>query len=447
MSTNLKQEPVESDAPKKREISSTSEAPGVEASVTASSGISTKKQKSTHHVESVDGTCSKRKELSPSQSIANPTDTTTTTNNDDNNNDEGPTEVAGTKDPSRVRKKRRKLARNHQEKLLIFAKESQYTGSVVVNEGECSTSGATQPAPLGVSLRVTTSCSLPSKEDKANNPIPSHLSQPLSTQSDGNIQVAIQPLLVLDLNGILCHRIRPHKEPPGAHSYRSSPLFIAATPVIARPFLKEFLTYLDAHFCLAVWTSAKPKTAKQLVAALFPADIANKLLFVWGQSKCNKVVVTSRTGSTDISTATPLSVATPAITEHSDILFEKELHKVWEAFPLWNRFNTLLLDDSPEKCDAFRRNALHPFPMNGQLHSMSAPAIAMLRRNKLWVSDEDNHTIQMKFFYKLVDYWKDQDHQWSTTWNDIGEIQRGPQSEHIWTFLQDNAMEDLGWRQ
>ena len=377
----------------------------------------------------------------PSQPKAITATNSSGSNNTTNSNSNTSETAVEKKDTHRVRKKKRKKAQKHQELVLAFAQEAQYTGSVVVADPTGSLHVAQHQqyqSPIAIaapsvprSICVTTSSRLP-KFDRPSRTLVQNvgrLQQAATTNNDSSvIQVAVQPLLILDLNGILCHRIRKRKEPEGILAYRQSSsssqstsnITIAGTPVIPRPHLHEFLSFLDAHFCLAVWTSAKPKTAKQLVAALFPDHVAQKLLFVWGQNRCKA------TGEQ----------------HESETVFEKELHKVWNDFPLWNQFNTLLLDDSPEKCDSFRHNALHPPPMHGQ-QSVSK---AMIEANPQWALDEENHRLQMDFFSNLVDYWNDKDHLSKTTWNELGDIQCSQESERIWTFLQNNAMEHMGWR-
>ena len=56
--------------------------------------------------------------------------------------------------------------------------------------------------------------------------------------------------------------------------YRQSCGNVAGTPIIQRTDLNSFLSFLDQHFTLAVWTSAKKRTADSLVDLLFPRDIA-----------------------------------------------------------------------------------------------------------------------------------------------------------------------------
>lgn len=51
---------------------------------------------------------------------------------------------------------------------------------------------------------------------------------------------------------------------------------------------------------------------------------------------------------------------------HEDIIAIKCLSKVWYDYPQWDATNTILLDDSPEKCPSqYRGNALHPPPICG----------------------------------------------------------------------------------
>jgi hypothetical protein len=62
-------------------------------------------------------------------------------------------------------------------------------------------------------------------------------------------------------------------------------------PVIPCNGIETFLKYLQAHFCLAVWTLTKPKTVKLLLKSLFPNRLASggRLLFVWSQHQCERV--------------------------------------------------------------------------------------------------------------------------------------------------------------
>ena len=243
--------------------------------------------------------------------------------------------------------------------------------------------------------------------------------------------VYVQPLLVLDLNGILCHRIRKHKMVPGAR-YRPSQANIANSQVVPRIHLLSFLNYLDAHFTLAVWTSAKSKTAKQLISLLIPDSIAERLLFVWAQNKCDKL--------------------NPQATNPADVIYIKSLDKVWEEFPLWDCTNTLLIDDSPEKCPHME-NTLHPPPLNGQQKRQqeeesvvsrgsglygygSVPAInddgAPPPTPPLLLDDDENERQQMRFFQWMVRQYLNVNHN--------------RDNDFLMSFLRQHASEHMGWR-
>jgi len=194
--------------------------------------------------------------------------------------------------------------------------------------------------------------------------------------------VLVQPLIIFDLNGVLCHRIRKHREPEGAEpdSYRPAlEKRIVKTVVIPRPNLHTFLRWADQNFCVAVWTSAKLKTARQLVEHLFPEDVRNRLLFLWGQDRCQQADIPS--------------------TESCVPLFYKDLKRVWEEFPLWSSHNTIIVDDSPEKCQRWIGNAIHPLPLNGRNEK------AFVGMCPLEEADEDNCNAQEKFLHRLLDFY------------------------------------------
>lgn len=230
--------------------------------------------------------------------------------------------------------------------------------------------------------------------------------------------IFVKPLLVLDLNGVLCHRYRRYEVPimilnaldrhnnqqvgnqpvndnasmcetantDGAATaigpndaeatskrievrslYRNSIAHIAGTPIIPRENLDSFLTMLDQSFTLAVWTSAKLNTAKQMVTALIPPAVRSRLMFVWGQNRCQRA---------------------QGIVDRRPI-FRKPLSKVWDAYPIWNEHNTLMIDDSPEKCpEKYIMNTLHPPAISG----LNASAFDSIRKENNLGSDAAGHT-------------------------------------------------------
>jgi hypothetical protein len=253
------------------------------------------------------------------------------------------------------------------EKLLKCAQDAHFTGSVQYWHYESHE----EQKGDNESIQVSTYCGCEKR------PPPSHISSKW---------IHVQPLLIMDLNGILCHRIR---HPTNPSSFRPSAANIANTPVIARVDLVPFLSFLDAHFTLAVWTSAKTKTAKQLVSLLFPIPVKERLLFIWGQPKCDAIAIQGK----------------------EKLLFQKPLSRVWNEYPLWDTTNTLLLDDSPTKCPDFA-NTLHPPRLDGRFHGES---------------DLENEKLQFDFFQQLVT-WLDDDS------GDIG------------LFLQKCGRGHMGWR-
>ena len=71
--------------------------------------------------------------------------------------------------------------------------------------------------------------------------------------------IHVKPLIILDINGILCHRIRTSQSSSAASnktseqlSYRPAVARVANTDVVPRSDLLQFLLLLQNYFCLAV---------------------------------------------------------------------------------------------------------------------------------------------------------------------------------------------------
>jgi NLI interacting factor-like phosphatase len=189
--------------------------------------------------------------------------------------------------------------------------------------------------------------------------------------------VIVKPLVILDLNGILCHRVRKERVDTNPHlPYRPSIARIASTPVIPRDDIIPFLEALNRHYMIAVWTSAKRETAKVLIDSLFPIPLRDRLLFVWTQSECERVYTNESHKR-----------------KFEREIFRKPLLKVWKAYPLWNSSNTLLMDDSPDKCPDIQ-NTLHPPSLHGKICEGLSEHMPM--------SDEDNCILQRSFFTNLA---------------------------------------------
>lgn len=122
-------------------------------------------------------------------------------------------------------------------------------------------------------------------------------------------------LLVFDLNHVLLHRV------PASLSF------------IVRPYAIEFIKNISNHFHLAVWTSGK----RQNVSAMFESIFFDvETLFFWCQEKCRIMQVDPK--------------ASAVSSLKKSLIFHKPLCLVWSEFPEFDESNTLLIDDSPEKC-------------------------------------------------------------------------------------------------
>lgn len=294
------------------------------------------------------------------------------------------------------------------DQLLSCAKKARHTESIVLFPALQSRDYDRYQPTAVRNVRVVTNCDLPfpdnnndddrtrsdghtNKQHRNNYHTPfDHTMNPTTTTA-----IHVKPLLVLDLNGILCHRIRAHRDPPPSercYSYRAPAGNIASTPVIPRTDVNEFCSFLQRHFTLAVWTSAQRKTALQLVQLLLPPHVQERLLFVWAQPQCDRVDPPTKATYSTSSTASSSMYSyyqSPSLQpsppqqqqqmssslskpDPSQVLYVKDLSKVWKEFPLWNASNTLLMDDSPDKCP-FRQNALHPPPIHGQERRLPPP--------------------------------------------------------------------------
>ena len=305
-----------------------------------------------------------------------------------------PSNKAGNEPPQQVKKKKMRHSRQQkrENKALL---ESEKSSSTSQSNEQCDIDHRRHQQSLSLEDRIRT-CARKAQPTLSTAFEPSHSNEirivtscslyesrrqfPPDPHSFETFRV--QPLLVLDLNGILCHRSRSHREPPGV-MLRPSLGNVAGTPIIPRGDLVDFLRRLDQYFCLAIWTSAKRKTARGLLNMLVPPAIQQKFLFVWTQSECH-------------------AVGKKANADNADVLFEKHLPKIWKAFPIWNADNTLLIDDSPDKCPIAVDNAVHPPPLHGQL---KPPSSYDQDQTKSWTSDFQNEQYQYEFFQGLIHHW------------------------------------------
>jgi hypothetical protein len=242
---------------------------------------------------------------------------------------------------------------------------------------------------------------------------------------------------------------------------------VAHTSIIPRPDWISWLSWLDQYFCLAIWTSAKAKTAHQLLKLLVPPELLQRFLFVWAQHDCIPRRSTPITTATTTTTATITKSPCHAGNDHHDndddnggVIYEKHLSKVWQAFPLWNSHNTLLMDDSPDKSPLSQAmNVLHPPPMHGQAKpppKANGSGGGYPTTSESWQSDEDNHRIQGQFFHLLIQYWCEHSHDQhirfqsnqppkSQGWEDETITMKQTHAD-LYSFLDKAATDHMGWR-
>jgi hypothetical protein len=113
--------------------------------------------------------------------------------------------------------------------------------------------------------------------------------------------------------------------------------------------------------------------------------------------------------------------------QDDNVTAKKSLSKVWSAYPLWDSTNTILLDDSPEKCPQFfRGNALHPLPITGTVTT----SCVMNGVDSMVDDDEANQKKQRDFFTLFARHWQ------STS----------PPTQNLASFLEEHAnMYNIKW--
>jgi hypothetical protein len=126
-------------------------------------------------------------------------------------------------------------------------------------------------------------------------------------------------LVIFDLNGVLIYRKYARGEfvsnfPDGAFVLDNHLIWI-------RPGLDELFDYAFEHFEVAVWSSMQEINVNKILPYLFKE---RKLYFAWSQKHCWYIP------KTDTRT--------------------KVLENVWDVHLNFNNDNTLIIDDSKDKC-------------------------------------------------------------------------------------------------
>ncbi len=151
-------------------------------------------------------------------------------------------------------------------------------------------------------------------------------------------------------------------------------------------------------------------------------------MFVWGQDKCDITQISSKilsTSSHDVKQYHQQKTNDDGI---HNIIFTKSLAKVFHSFPSFHESNTILIDDSPDKCpDLYRKNALHPPSISGLDQKAASSTTA-------GDDDESNQQKQTIFFRQLAIFWKTE-----MNFNDISS------SSELYKFLHREGRGHMGW--
>ena len=154
-------------------------------------------------------------------------------------------------------------------------------------------------------------------------------------------------LLILDINNVLISRSK-----------------FGCSDFNVRPHCKEFLLSMNDRFSLAIWTSMKKKTAKLFINIILGELPTITLKFIWYQPKC---IIVKNNADHRIN-RDPLDLddannTTTSIWIDEKPVFLKDLSIVWKEYTYYNDSNTIIVDDSVEKClNNYSYNCIHPKP-------------------------------------------------------------------------------------
>lgn len=175
----------------------------------------------------------------------------------------------------------------------------------------------------------------------------------------------IKRLIILDLNGLLIHRIHKSEYPKYKHLYveqynlgtLEQPERKGTFAVWFRPNVKQFISWLMDHFHVAIWSSVLKHNIEPIVDTLLQEqDERDRLLFWWNQEHCLV--------EDDPTAADPKKAKS----------FYKCLSSVWDNVEIRERWlssqtdsnlnledHTLLIDDNKLKVrDNPKFTAIHP---------------------------------------------------------------------------------------
>eukprot|EP01035_Chromulina_nebulosa_P039102 gene39102-52838_t len=158
------------------------------------------------------------------------------------------------------------------------------------------------------------------------------------TESNVNMYGIPKKLIIFDLNHVLIFRPKKFSE-----------------KFILRPHAKQFLHEIAQRFAVGVWSSMSKKVGRPIVESVFQ-DI--QLEFRLFQNHCETIevdTVISEPEDISLSASEIKNIPKKLKKKHGRIgddkpHFLKNLCRAFGIYPQWNFTNTVLIDDSPEKC-------------------------------------------------------------------------------------------------
>ncbi|KAI8563162.1 hypothetical protein RHMOL_Rhmol03G0091000 [Rhododendron molle] len=97
--------------------------------------------------------------------------------------------------------------------------------------------------------------------------------------------VSRKKLIVLDLNGLLVHRVYRFDRNFNVQDYPPPDVICGPHLVFTRPFCSEFLEFCFERFEVGIWSSARERSIDTILNTI-KTGLKDKLLFVWDQEKC-----------------------------------------------------------------------------------------------------------------------------------------------------------------
>lgn len=184
-------------------------------------------------------------------------------------------------------------------------------------------------------------------------------------------------LIVLDLDETLIHATS--ETPDGKWLFE-----LFGYKVFERPYLQEFLLFLQNHFLVGVWSSASDDYVEKVVSEIFPENYP--LAFVWGRSRC-----TFQTNYNKLSEF--------GYSDHSHYNYVKRLSKLKKYGYCLKRI--LIIDDTPEKCRYNYGNAIYPKAFTG--NPADKELLLLQTYLKTLVTVENVRTIEKRYWRESLE--------------------------------------------